>query len=162
MTNKESDLEKFKKEYSGLETKYKLPTFDELNRDFQIEKVAEVETDFLLREIRKAISEKPYTYLRFVETLINPANAPMSILSVVKTLGKEENDKLAEIYKKLVRNEIMLIETDLDFSEDKEVKFIRETYKMWQEIKKDLIEVLDVVNKNWDSKIEGNGKRYFG
>ena len=162
MTNKESDLDKFKKEYSVLETKHKLPTFDQLNRDFQIEKIAEVETDFLIREIRKAISDKPYTYLRFVETLINPANAPMSVLSLVKTLGADEKDKLTEIYKKLVRNEVMLIEADIDFSEDKEVKFINETYKIWQEIKKDLLEVLEVVNKSWDNKPESNGKNYFG
>ena len=162
MVKEESDLEKFKKEYSKLETKHKLPTFDELNKDFQIEKIAEVESDFLIREIRKAISDKPYTYLRFVETLINPANAPMSVLSLVKTLGSNEKDKLAEVYKKLVRNEAMLIEADIDFSEDKEAKFINETYTMWQEIKKDLLEVLAVVNKSWDNKSETNGKNYFG
>ncbi len=162
MTDKESDLEKLKKEYSKLETQYQLPSFDELNRDFQIEKIADIESDFLIREIRKAISEKPYTYLRFVETLINPANAPMSVLSLVKTLGTDEKEKLTEIYKKLVRNEVMLIEADVDFSEDREVKFIKETYEIWQEIKKDLMEVLSVVNKSWDNKIEGNGKGYFG
>ena len=86
----------------------------------------------------------------------------MSILSVIKTLGVDEKDKLTEVYKKLVRNEVLLIETDIDFSEEKEAKFIKETYEMWQEVKKDLIEVIGVVNKNWDNKIEGNNKRYFG
>jgi hypothetical protein len=163
MTEKEeSKLEELKKNYIVLQEKYNLPSFDELNRDFQIEKVAESESDFLIREIRKAVSEKPYTYLRFVETLINPVNAPMSILSVVKTLGSEEKDKLTEIYKKLVRNEVLLIETDINFSEETEVKFIKETYEMWKSIKKDFADVLSIVNKNWDNKTEINGKKYFG
>lgn len=158
----ESKLKELKKEYLKLQEKYNLPSFEELNRDFQIEKASEIESDFLIREIRKAISDKPYTYLRFVETLINPVNAPMSILSVVKTLGIEEKNKLTEVYKKLVRNEILLIETDIDFSEEKEANFIKETYEMWQEIKKDFLDVLNVINKNWDNKIEESGKRYFG
>lgn len=158
----ESKLKELKKEYLKLQEKYNLPSFEELNRDFQIEKASEIESDFLIREIRKAVSDKPYTYLRFVETLINPVNAPMSILSVVKTLGVEEKNKLTEVYKKLVRNEILLIETDIDFSEEKEANFIKETYEMWQEIKKDFLDVLNVINKNWDNKIEESGKRYFG
>ncbi len=162
MTKEESKLEELKETYLKLQEKHNLPSFEALNEDFQIEKVAETETDFLIRELRRTISDKPFTYLRFVETLINPANAPMSILSVVKTLGSEEKDKLAEIYKKLVRNEVLLIETDLSFSEEKEAKFIRETYEVWQEVKKDLIEVIGVVNLNWDNKVEVNGKKYFG
>lgn len=162
MTKEESKLKELKESYLKLQKEYGLPTFDELNKDFQIEKVAETETDFLIREIRRTISEKPYTYLRFVETLLNPANAPMSVLSVVKTLGVEEKNKLTEVYKKLVRNEVLLVETDLDFSEEKEAEFVKDTYEVWQEVKRDLLEVIDAVNKNWDVKVEGNGKKYFG
>lgn len=159
---KENKLEKFKEEYSKLQDEYGLPGFDELNRDFQIEKACEGETDYRLREIRKAVSDKPFTYLRFVESLINPVNAPMSVLSVVKTLGNDEKDKLTEIYKQLVKNEILLIETDAEFSNEKEAKFIKETYDMWQDIKKVLVDVLGTVNKNWDNKIVGDSRKYFG
>ena len=162
MTKEESKLNELKLEYLKLQKKHNLPNFEALNEDFQIEKAAETETDSLIRELRRTISDKPYTYLRFVETLINPVNAPMSMLSVVKTLGNEEKDKLTEIYKKLVKNEMLLIETDLSFSEENEAKFIRETYKVWQEVKKDLIEVIGVVNNNWDNKVERNGKKYLG
>ncbi len=162
MNKEESKLDELKKIYLKLQKEHNLPSFEALNEDFQIEKVSDVETDFLIRELRRTISDKPFTYLRFVESLINPANAPMSVLSVVKTLGSEEKEKLAEIYKKLVRNEILLIETDISFSEEKEAKFIRETYETWQEVKKDLLEVIGSVNLNWDSKVEVNGKKYFG
>lgn len=158
----ESKLEKFKKEYLKLQKKYSLPSFEELNRDFGIEKASESETDIPIREIRKQISEKIYNYLRLIETLINPVNAPMSILSVVKTLNLEDKNKLAEVYKKFVKSELQLVLTDIEFSEKREAEFIKDTYKTWQEAKKEMIDVLGKVEKNLENKTENNGRKYFG
>ena len=162
MTKKESDLENLKKDYKIIQKKYHLPEFEKLNKDFNIEKSAETETDYLIREVRRLIAEKFSNYLRFVETLLNPINAPMSIFSIVKTLGTEEKNKLTEIYKKLLKNEIEHLELEISFSEEKEAKFINESYKMWLEIQKDFIEVIKAIKKNWDNKLEGNKKGYFG
>ncbi len=160
--SEESKLEKLKKEYKKIQEKYSLPSFEELNEDFGIEKTYETETDLLIREIRKIVSEKPYNYLRFVETLINPVNAPMSILSIAKTIGLDEKNKLAEVYKKLVKQEVALISTDIDFSEEREAEFIKNTYALWRGIKKEFSDVLKTMEKNWETKTEGNGRRYFG
>lgn len=158
----ESKLAKLKKEYKKLQEKHNLPAFNELNENFGIEKASEVETDFTIREIRKQISEKAYNYLRFVETLINPVNAPMSIMTLVKTFGIEERDKLTEIYKKLMRNELQLVSVDIEYSEKKEADFIRETHKIWKEIQKDFLEIIKAVEKNWETKTQNSSRRYFG
>ena len=158
----ESKLANLKKDYKKIQEKYKLPSFEELNEDFGIEKAADEETDILIREIRKHVSEKVFNYLRFVETLLNPVNAPMSILSVVKTLGSEDRDKLAEVYKKFVKSELQLVLTDIEFSEEREAEFIKETFKTWQEAKKEMIDVLGKVEKNLENKSESNGRKYFG
>ena len=50
---KESDLVRLKKDYAKLQKKYSLPSFENMNQDFSIEKAAELETDYLIREIRK-------------------------------------------------------------------------------------------------------------
>lgn len=162
MIKKESDLENLKKDYKKIQKKYNLPEFEKLNEDFNIEKSAEAETDYLIREVRRLIAEKFSNYLRFVETLLNPVNAPMSIFSIVKTLGTEEKNKLTEIYKKLLRNEIDHLELEISFSEKKEAKFIKESYKMWLGIQKDFVEVIKAIKKNWDNKLEKNNKGYFG
>ena len=70
-------LPEFKKKYAKLEKKHNLPSFNQMNRDFQIEKLAEVETDYLIREIRKFSGEKFFNYFRFIESLLNPSNASM-------------------------------------------------------------------------------------
>ena len=156
------DLENLKEEYVVLQEKYELPNFGNLNNDFQIEKVSESETDFLLKEIRKVIVERLFGYLIFVESLLNPANAPMFVYSIVKTFGVQEKETLTEIYKKLAKREVDLIELDIVSTEEGEAKFIKDSYKLWQEIKKDILKVVDVIKKNWDVKAETSKKNYFG
>ena len=159
---KESNLEKLKENYKEIQKKYDLPSFENLNKDFQIEKIAEIETDFLIREVRKFIADRFSNYLRFIETILHPINAPMFIFSIIKSMGVEEKKKLTNVYKKLAKNEMKLIEIDIEFSEKKEADFIKEFYKVWQEVKKDILEVLEKIKKNWDNKFKVDGKGYFG
>jgi len=162
MEKEESGLEQFKKEFSKLQKKFDLPGFEELNQDFAIEKLCDVETDCLVREVRKFISEKLYNYLRFVESVLQPVNSPMFVFFLLKSLGLEEKNKLKEIYSKLSRLEVDLLEVDVCYSEEKEVAFIKEAFKIWQEIKQEVLEISKVAKKNWDNKTEFNGKNYFG
>ena len=159
---KESKLEKLKKDYLKIQKKYNLPSFEELNQEFHIEKIAEVETDILIREIRKFVADKLGGYLRFTETLLNPTNAPMFVFSVIKTLSVDDKKRVSEIYKKLAQNEVNLIKLDTEFSEKKEVEFIKESYKLWKKISKEIMTILDSVKKNWDNRFETNNKGYFG
>jgi len=112
--------------------------------------------------VRKFIVDKFSNYLRFIETILQPVNAPMFVFSIIKSIGAEEKRRLTEVYKKLVKNEVRLIELDIEFVEKKEVEFVKESYKIWQEIKKDILEVVEVIKKNWDNKFETNNKGYFG
>ncbi len=82
-------------------------------------------------------------------------------MSIVKAFGADEKNKLVEIYKKLVKSEWELIEIDLEFSEKKEAEFIKEIYGIWQHIKKDIIEVVDAVSKNWERKTQNSNRKYF-
>ena len=158
----ESKLEKLKENYLLIQRKHDLPSFEELNKDFHIEKIAEMESDLLIREVRRFVGDKMVNYMRFIENLINPVNVPMFILSVIKALNTEDKKKLSEMYKDLMKMEIVFIELDLEFSEEKESKFIKDSYKSWQKIKKDLLKILENVKVGKDAKIESNNKGYFG
>ena len=68
----ESKLKKLKENYSIIQKKHSLPKFEELNENFFIEKLAEVETDLLIREVRRLMGDKLVNYMRFVENLLNP------------------------------------------------------------------------------------------
>jgi hypothetical protein len=71
-----------------------------LSEDFDIEKVLEKE-GFLLRNIRRAISEKIVAYLHFFETLINPSSPPMFVFSFLKNLNEKDKQGIKDCYKKI-------------------------------------------------------------
>lgn len=159
---KEYNLETLKQEYKKIQEKHNLPGFEELNEDFNIEKASEVEVELLIREIRRFLADKLANYMRFAEAILNPVNVQMFVYSLIKSLDVQEKEKLTEIYKKLSKNELKLIELDIKYSEEKEALFIRESYVMWQEIKKDLLDIIEKATKNWDNKSESKSKDYFG
>ncbi|MBI2044012.1 hypothetical protein HYT24_01475 [Candidatus Pacearchaeota archaeon] len=159
---KEKSIDKLKVNYTKLQKKYSLPSFDDLNEEFSIEKVADHETEYLLREVRRMVAEKVFNYLRTVETLINPTNAPMFVFSIVKSLKENDKKTLTDIYKELAKNELELIKLDLKYSEEKEAEFIKKAYKVWEKNSKILLGIIDSVEKNWDAKSELSGKSYFG
>lgn len=163
MADKKGDLEKFKKDYATLKSKYGLPEYSKLIEDFNaVERASDNETDYPIREIRRFIADKIFNFHRFIEALLNPSNVPMHIFSMIKALGADEKKKLLDIYKEIAKIEIQVMELDIDFSEKKEAEFIKNTFNVWQSIKKDFSKIIDVVKKNWDAKSEEGRKDYFG
>jgi len=155
-------LENLKEEYKKIQEKYRMPSFEEMNKDFYIEKIAENETDILIREVRRMVGDRLSNYMRLIENLLNPVNVPMFVFTILKMIGPEEKKKLSEIYKKLVQNEIKFVERDLEFDEVKEAEFIINSYKLWQDIKKELAGIFEKVEKNPEIKADENSKGYFG
>lgn len=163
MENEDRNLETLKGDYKEIQEKYGLPSFDELNRDFAIEKAVEVQTDYLIREIRKLVADRIYNYMRLIEVMMNPQNAPLYIFSLIKTMNEDEKKKLSDIYEKLSHHEIALIKMDIHFDEEKEAEFIKNSYKIWEGMKKDILSLVEnaekKLGKDTSSKVN---KDYFG
>ncbi len=159
---KEHNLAILKKEYERFHKKYKLPEFSELNQEFEIEKLQEKETEFLLREIRRAISDKIAAFLRFFELFLNPQAAPVFILAVIKTLNNKDKIIIEKIYHTLVNFELTSIILDIDYNEKKEAEFIKHIFKKWQGLKIELKEFSVIIEKRQKREKEKRRKSYFG
>jgi hypothetical protein len=157
----QEDLDNLKEKYKEIQQKHNLPSFHDMNKEFSIEKLAEIKSDFLIREIRRFISDWMLGYLRLIESLINPVNVPLFVFSVINTLKQEDKNRLTEIYKKLSKRQVELIELDLNFSEEKEAEFVNQTYHLWDEVKKDVGNIMLTVKKNWDIKADKTNAPYF-
>lgn len=156
------DLDNLKKQYEVLKKKYSLPSFQNLNEDFDIEKTAEKETELVLREIRKIVMDKAIAYLRFIEMLINPSNAPMFFMALTKSFTIEDRKVMEKIYSKLGEFELDVIEIDNEYSEKNEAEFISKTYKEWQKIKQDMKKIIEALRRGWRSKSNKKTKNYLG
>lgn len=155
-------LEKIKKQYEPFKKKYKLPEFSKLNEEFEIEKIQEKETDFLLREIRRTISDKVAAFLRFFELFLNPQTAPLFVLTSLKNLTTKEKEMIENLYKELVTLELVSVSLDIKYDESKEARFILESMKKWQKMKTDIQEITNSIINFQNKSIEKKGKSYFG
>lgn len=157
-----SCLETLKQEYEKFKKKYDLPEFQKLNEEFEIEKIAEQETDFLLREIRKAINEKAMGFLRFLELILNPTNAPFFMFTILRNLNSVDKKLVENIYEKICGFEIEAISLDLAYSEKKEAEFIKNAAKKWGSMREDLLELSEVIEKAWKASSDKGKKDYLG
>jgi len=155
-------LEYLKKEYEKLRKKYDLPSFKEMNEDFEIEKLQEHDTETLSREIRRAIAEKNLSYLRFVEMFMNPGNAPMFFLALVKNMENTDRKLLEDLYLALGKFEIKSLALDNIYDEKRDAEFIKEFFKYWQDIKIKFADVIRAIQDSWDRKTERKEKGYLG
>jgi len=89
-------------------------------------------------------------------------NVPMFIFSIVKLLDSDEKKSLEEMYKELMKIELRFIELDIEFNEEKEVQFIKDSFEMWQGMKHDILRITEKINSKWDEKSNSESKGYFG
>ena len=154
------ELEELKKKYEGLSGKYKLPSFKELNENFEIDKI-EMDSDALLRSVRKVMMEKIINSLGFVEMLLNPMNSPRMYLSYIRSMGQEDKKCIEDIYGALAEVSVAALEAEINYSEEREASLIKEILKVWNKIKPEFNTIL----KNMKSPAGNNIKKdrsYFG
>jgi len=165
MSDKKSSLSELKKNYAVLQKEYSLPDFKELNEVFDIEKIAGNETDHLLREIRKVITEKIMSYFRFVEGLLNPSSVGGNIflMSLTACLKPEDRKIIEKLYSKFGNFEIEIFSIDNKYSEKVEASFIKKINAEWGKIQEDFDILVNSFKKNWNNKkTDKKDKGYFG
>lgn len=158
----EMKLSEFKEKYGVLAKKHKLPSFEEINKDFDIDRTC-YETDFLLRMIRRSMKDKITSYLSFLEMLINPVNAPRLYQMYLKGLSEDDNKLLNKIYEGLGKFNFEALLWEFNTSDEEEVKAIKRTLEVWNESMEDFKKLLAGM-KIPDSKDESAKKDrgYFG
>lgn len=162
MEKQQRNLDDLKKDYLLIKEKFNLPSFDDLNNDFGIERIYQFEYDSIIREVRKVVCDKIVNYLRFCESIVNPSSQSMFIFSVVKLLNLDEKKKFSEAFMELSKKQIEMIELDLEFNEEKEAEFIKDSYSFWQDLKKEFSDLMIKIKERWKDKPETNNKGYFG
>jgi hypothetical protein len=155
-------LPEFKKTYEQLRKKYNLPEYSFLNENFEIEILCELETELLLKRIRKQLTDKISSGLRITEMLINPQNGPMFIFNVVRSFNVDDKSLVNELYKKFAEFEIEAFSLETKYDEKKEAEFIRTVCKEWPEISENLEKINKSMKIGFKKDLKANEKSYFG
>ena len=159
----ERNLKDLKKEYSVLQKKYKLPSFEQLNLNFDVERAVEHETDFLLRRIRRIIGDRITAYSRFAEVILNPNNAPIFFFKLIKKLETKDREILNEVYEALGKLEFEVLNLDLDYDEKKESDFIKKTFELFSnDIRQKLLGIIKKLSNEDNGDKKESSRSYFG
>ncbi|MCK4997269.1 hypothetical protein KAS08_03105 [Candidatus Pacearchaeota archaeon] len=154
----EDDLET---KYNELKDKYILPNFEKICEDFDVEKVADKESSYLLREIRRIINEKVAAYLHLFETLINPTSPPIFVFSILRGMSNDDKEQMKNIYKALSKTQLAIMRLDTMYDEQSEAKFITDTFNLWQELKPQILEIIKGFEANFEKDDSSKKSSYF-
>lgn len=149
------------KEYNELAKKYKLPSYAEINRIFQISTIEQTEN--LSVEIRRKIQEQIEPALEFVEHLIQPDPNVLSDMYECKYIDSDEKTHLLTIYKKLMKTLRANLELDLLDDEKEDCHFIASFTKEWQQLKQEILPFIVKIKTSWTEPTESREKlEYLG
>ncbi len=155
------ELKELKKRYSELEKKYKLPTFKQMNENFEIEKIS-LESEFLLRVIRKIMMDKVLSFLNFIERVItNPAGLPRIYYGYIKAMDNGDKTELEKLYDSLGGLSLDAFKLEVFTSEKEEAEMIKKGFQTWQSAKPELMKVAAKM-KTPESQAVRKEKSYFG
>lgn len=142
------EKEDIKKDYGILRKKYSLPNFDRLNNEFEI--VSIENKNFLLREIRRRITEKLDAYAKIIESVLQPDTASLSAMHECKFIEEKDKENIYTIYKKLAiidRNSIIAsLGDDSDNAE-----FIKTSFEEWGKIKVNIKPIAEKLKSTWEN-----------
>lgn len=162
MAREEKQLERLKSDYNALQKKYCLPDFNFLNQNFDIEILAEDESEILLKRIRKNITEKISSGLRALEMFLNPQNAPVFIFKVIKTFSSTDKIIIESLYHKFAEYEIEAFGLENSYDEKKEAEFIKNVCADWKETSEDFDRIYKSMKANFKKEVKKSDKSYLG
>jgi len=150
----EKTLIDIKKEYEKIKQKYGLPSFEEMNNEFEIERLQERDSDLFIRRLRRNMVEKVVHMLKFLEIMINPSSAPIFIHDIIGSINDETKKVIEKLYEEGCKIEMRSFALELISTEKDEIEFIKYVLKKWTDMKKDVEKLNQEIDKAWIKKEE--------
>jgi hypothetical protein len=154
------ELKNLKKDYNELAKKHKLPGFEKLNEDFEIERIV-IESDYLLRAVRKTMMDKVVGWLRFFEMITNSTSAPRIYHAYIKSMTPEGKKEIEKIYSELGDINLAALELEIEYSEKNEAATINKIFKEFGSLKPSLKKIIKEI-QNPEQQNAKATKSYFG
>lgn len=154
------NLVTLKKEYELYVKKYKLPSFDQLNDSFEIERY-DRDTERLLRSLRKGMMDKIVNALSFVDMLLDPVHVARTYMRFVNNMTVDDRKLIETIYTSLAPLNILSMKCEVEYNEKAEALLIQEIYTAWENVVPSFKALLGRIEKPSTSTV-GRQKTYFG
>ena len=135
-----------KEDYTELSKKHKLPSFAEMEREFEISTLDE--EGFLLREVRRKITEKVELYFKFLEEILQP-EITIANMHESREFNEEEREKIFKLFSKLMFLYRLSMETSVNEDDQKSADYINTVFTDWDNIKDQFSKIVAKAKESW-------------
>ena len=147
--------------YEKLVKKHNLPPYNEVNSELEISSIES--EDFLLRQIRKKISERIEAVLEPIGSMLQPSAESITDMHECRFLEDKEKGKLVDAYKKLMIISRMSLEAEISKDDKVDAGVINAFFKEWPSLKKEILPFIRKMKSCWEKETEIEEKlEYFG
>jgi hypothetical protein len=147
---KEAKEKGLKELYAEIEKAHKLPPFDSLNKDFDID-VIDAQSKHLIKEVAKKLFERIELFKKILETSLQP---DVSLLSMQEAeyLSETDHEVIADVLRRLMKLDRTLLVAELENDENLYAGFIKDAAEEWSKMKKELSPVIQHMLAGWSTK----------
>lgn len=145
---------KVKEEYKKLREKYRLPSFEELNYEFDIGVLDIDKIPSLSKGILRVICNKMGLFLNFVEPVISPNPQGLHGYIEIQNTTNDEKKEIFEFYKDLSKKYHKSYSIELVGEEKEIIEEIKNVLKYWDKIRIKFKKISNMINKAWEKEIQ--------
>ncbi len=137
-------------EYQKIKEKYKLPSFEYMDNEFEISAIKIPDSGIFIKAILRSLNNKVGLIINYFEPVITPQQ---TMHSMIELNGIDENGKkeIYDLYRNLglIYHELCLSELE---TEEKIAEQINKTAKDWNKLKSKILSCLHILNKAWEKE----------
>ncbi len=157
------DIQDIKKAYGPLAKKYKLPSWKDLDNEFELLAMRDIaEVTHVLRFIRRRINDKFTYYTSILENLLQPNPGSLISLNETKFFTEDEMQIAIRLLKEMMHYDRYSLLLDISSTENEDALFITESFKQWLKLKDDLTKITKSLKDGWKKEIKGDTFHYIG
>src|SRR3989344_4208175 len=138
-------MDNIKQRYEKL--KYKLPSFKELDKYFEVSSIEAEDDNLILTKIRRKMIEKYEDFAQLIGNLLMP-EATLVNMHEAKAFH-EDNEPLLKLYQKLVFYSRSSAQMDLEIIEEDEARFISDLFNAWKNMLPELNKIMAKLKELW-------------
>ncbi len=156
-------MEKVKKEYNEIAKKHNLPSWEQLDKEYELGYVGPVaEISFPLRFVRRRINDRFAAVAGFLQGLLHPNTGSLINIQESKFFSDADRKIILNLLKEFMQLERTSFALDLTWNEKEEAEFIKNAHKKWLESKKQLEIFAEKLRTGWKEESNYSKGAYFG
>ncbi len=142
-----------KEEYEKLCKRYSLPRFDQMDEEFEIRAIELNRSGVLIKAALRMMTNKLNIFMNYLEPVISAPPQNLHALIEMRNLSEGERSEMFEFYKEI---SVLLHENlSVELKSEKDIaQQIKRVWKVWPDIKKREVALLDKITLAWKKKEE--------